>query len=218
MKNYAKAMLPLFIILSVLSCTGTNKSGADKVETSTLDSTNDSATRARTAAAATDLTVDEKEFVLRAATGGMMEVEAGKVAFQKTRNEGVKDFADRIVKDHELANRELYMIAKAKGISPATSLPEDLLKKLENLKELSDRPFDVQYVKMMIEDHNKTLILFNNGIGLANPQLKAFAQKYFPIIKKHHEIALKLGKTLNIKNVNLGDDVLNISPTDDDTH
>lgn len=218
MKIYANNIIPFLAILAFLSCSGPDKKSGDKVATSTIDSVNDSATRARTAAAAPDLKVDEQEFALRASTGGMMEVEAAKIALQKTRNARVKDFAARMVKDHDLANKELATIAKAKGISLATTLPEDHIKELQNLKTLSDRPFDVQYIKMMIDDHNKTLTLFTKGVGLTNPELKAFAQKTLPVIKEHHQMATEIGKALNIKNVNLGDDVLNISPTEDHTH
>lgn len=218
MKICARNIIPFIAILAFHSCSGPDKKSGGKVATSTIDSVNAGSTRARTATAAPDLKVDEKEFALRASTGGMMEVEAAKIALQKTRNATVKDFAARMVKDHGLANRELSMIAKARGISLATTLPEDHINELDNLSALSDRPFDVQYIKMTIDDHNRTLVLFANGVRLANPELKAFAQKTLPVIKKHLEMALEIGKALNIKNVNQGDDVLNISPTEDHTH
>lgn len=218
MKIYARNIIPFIAILAFHSCSGPDKKSGGKVATSTTEAVSDSATRARTAAAVPDLRVDEKEFALRASTGGMMEVEAAKIALQKTRNAAVKDFAARMVKDHGLANKELATIANARGISLATTLPEDHINELDNLSALSDRPFDVQYIKMMIDDHNRTLVLFTNGTRLANPELKAFAQKTLPVIKKHFEMALEIGKALNIKNVNLGDDVLNISPTEDHTH
>ncbi len=218
MKIPAKPIATLLTILVVCSCSGPGKNEGNKVSTSTVDSIRDSATKARTAAAAPDLKVDEKEFVLRAANGGMLEVEAANVALQKTKNEAVKDFATRMVRDHGLANKELAIIAKAKGISLPSFLPEEQVKQLDNLKEISDRPFDVQYVKMMVEEHNKMLSIYNTGVRLTNPQLKAFAEKTLPAVKIHRELAMELGKALNIKNANQGDDLLNLSPTDDETH
>ncbi len=205
-------------LLALQSCSGPNKTSSDQAATSTIDSLNDSATMARTTAATPDLKMEEREFPLRAATEGMMEVEAAKMALQKTKNATVKDFATQMVRDHGQANQELATIAKAKGINLDTALPEDHVKELDKLKELSDRPFDVQYIKMMVEDHNKTLTLFTNGVRMADPELKAFAQKTLPVIKKHQKMAVEIGKSLNIRNVNNGDDILDISPTEDQSH
>ena len=50
---------------------------------------------------------DATDFVMKAASGGMMEVELGKVAQDKGKSQRVKDFGNMMVTDHSNANDEL---------------------------------------------------------------------------------------------------------------
>src|SRR4029079_860706 len=63
---------------------------------------------------------DTKDFVMKAADGGMMEVELGKMAQQKAQSQRVKNYADMIVTDHTKANDELKSIAASRLSIPAT--------------------------------------------------------------------------------------------------
>lgn len=83
---------------------------------------------------------------------------------------------------------------------------------LAELNGLADRAFDVQYMRMMINDHEKTVQLFTQAAGLADPDLKAFVVKTLPVIREHYARAIEIGKLINISNANNGDDVLGISP------
>src|SRR6266702_967599 len=53
---------------------------------------------------------EDKTFMREAAIGGMAEIELSKIA-QKSENADVKNFADRMVRDHTAANRQLMAIA-----------------------------------------------------------------------------------------------------------
>ena len=50
-------------------------------------------------------------FIPKAASGGMTEVELGKLAAEKGASQEVKDFCNRMVKDHSKANDELKEVA-----------------------------------------------------------------------------------------------------------
>src|SRR5688500_10510113 len=53
----------------------------------------------------------DMKFAKEAATGGMLEVELGKLAEQNAQNDQVKQFGARMVRDHGAANNELAMVA-----------------------------------------------------------------------------------------------------------
>src|SRR5215217_83043 len=66
----------------------------------------------------------DRNFVMDAAMGGMMEVELGRVAAQQGASEAVKQFGQRMVDDHSAANTELMSLASSKGITLPTALDD----------------------------------------------------------------------------------------------
>lgn len=212
MKNYWRNVWPVCILVAIQACGNADRNGRDEAAGSIADSLSDTTQRAQAITADENLNGDGRAFALSAATGGLMEVEAANLAIKKSKDKAVKDFATRMLKDHTLANQELSGIAEAKGIQPAKTLPEESAAHLTMLGTLADREFDVQYLRMMIADHQKTVQLFTDGSRLADSTLKAFAVKTLPIIQQHYDAAVKLGKVLNIGNANNGDDVLGLSP------
>src|ERR1043165_3415067 len=61
-------------------------------------------------------------FLKEAAQGGMAEVSLGQLAVEKGHNEAVKNFGQRMVKDHGQANEELKNLAKSEGVT----IPSDM--------------------------------------------------------------------------------------------
>jgi putative membrane protein len=213
MKNYCKILLPVFLLIGLQSCGNADRNHGGQSANKVTDSLSDTTQRTQGRTADVDLDGDAKVFTLGAATGGMMEVEAAGVALKKSKNEAVKEFAARMLKDHGAANEELERIAKDKDVQLPQTLPSEMEGHIAKLNSLAERAFDVQYMIMMIKDHQKAEQLFTKGSGLNDPELKVFAVKTLPIIQRHYQSALKIGKDLNIRNANSGDDVLGISPS-----
>jgi putative membrane protein len=213
MKTYWKNLLPVCLLIGIQSCGSPDRNGRDESANAIVDSLSDTTQRAQAQTADVELNGDGKVFALSASTGGIMETEAAGIAVKKSRNKAVKDFAARMLKDHGQANKELNQIAMDKGLQLAQTLPEELAGHVAQLNELADREFDVQYIRMMIKDHQKTVQLFSDGTHLADPDLKAFAVRTLPVIQEHYKMAMDIGKALNISNANNGDDVLGLSPT-----
>lgn len=212
MKKYWINALPFCLLIGLQSCTNADRSGRDQAASGMVDSTIDTTQRAKAMTADVDVNGDGKLFALSATTGGLMEVEAATLAIKKSKDKAVKTFAEQMLKDHSAANAELTKIAGVKGFQLSKTLPDELEKHLTRLNTLADREFDLQYIRMMISDHQKTVQLFTDGSRLADPELKAFAVKTLPVIQQHAQSAMEIGKHLNISNANNGDDVLGLSP------
>lgn len=131
---------------------------------------------------------DDAEFAVEAAHGGMMEVKFGELAQANASSAAVKDFGAMMVKDHSAAGDELKTIAQAKNISLPAALNEDAQKAYDDLAAKKGKDFDKAYVDMMQDDHEKDIKEFeeeaNDG---KSAELKAFAAKVLPVIKKHKE-------------------------------
>src|SRR3954466_15687288 len=65
---------------------------------------------------------DSKEFAMKAAEGGMLEVKLSQLAQQKADDQQIKDLAKQLEQDHTQANNQLMAVAKQKNIN----LPSDL--------------------------------------------------------------------------------------------
>ena len=129
-------------------------------------------------------------FAMKAAQGGIAEVQLGQLAAEKGMSQEVKTFGQRMVDDHTKANDQLKGIAEKEGMTLPTSLnakDQALLTKLQNA---SGEKFDQEYIKSMVKDHEEDVKEFqkeaNNG---SDPQLKDFASQTLPTLQSHLEMA-----------------------------
>jgi len=125
-------------------------------------------------------------FYKNAAEGGIAEVEAGKLAQQKSANREVKNFGAMMVKDHTAANDKLKTLADSKGISlPSSSSVEQLAGKAK-LEVLTGDTFDKSYIKGQVSAHQDTIALFKKEIASGqDPDAKAFAKMTLPTVRVH---------------------------------
>ena len=147
---------------------------------------------AKTASAARtdDLTRADRNFVAEAAQAGMAEVEHGNLAAQRATNPQVKQYAQRMVQDHTKSNDELKTIASARGLTPPTTMDRKHHRAMEKLGKLNGAEFDREYMKHMVDDHKKTVALFEKQAKSGKDgDLKSFAAKTLPILQEHLALA-----------------------------
>jgi putative membrane protein len=140
-------------------------------------------------AAAPVLAADEA-FVMKAAKGGMAEVEIGKLAADKGSNDAVKKFGQRMVDDHSKANDELAVLAKSKSITFPTEIGPEEKALRDRLMKLSGPAFDQAYMKAMVSDHVKDIAEFRTESRTGkDPEVKAWATKTLPTLEEHLKLA-----------------------------
>jgi putative membrane protein len=149
------------------------------------------------ASAKAALDEEDKNFVKEATIGGMAEVEFSKIA-QKSENADVKRFADRMIEDHTKANQQLASITTALGVETPKALDSEHERMREKLQTLHGKAFDEQYMRVMVEDHDKAVKLFRQEERSGrNAELKQFAQKTLPTLEEHQKMALELAHKLS---------------------
>ena len=141
----------------------------------------------------------DKDFIEKAAAGGMLEVEAGKMAESKAQNADVKAFGSMLATDHAAANEELKALAQKKGVTLPTALPKKEQKKVDKMAKAKD--FDKTFIhEQGVEDHKHDVKDFEKASKDAkDPDVKAFAAKTLPTLKKHLEKAEELEKAMKGK-------------------
>jgi putative membrane protein len=141
----------------------------------------------------------DREFLEQAAQNGHAEISASRLALEKSRNEQVRAFAQRMIDDHTRANEELKALATAKQYEPPTE-PSILQKGKEMLiAGLSDDNFDRRYVNQIgVEAHEDTVELFEKAAREAqDAEVKAFATRLLPSLREHLQAARSLKATVD---------------------
>lgn len=174
----------------IWSCNNSGENSSANSDSSNTTEDTSSATNANntnnTNTASTPLSKDDSMFVMEAAIGGMMEVQAGQLAQQNGQSQRVKDFGGMMVTDHSKANDELKSYASGHGITLPASLPADEQKHIDQMKNMKGSAFDKHYVSMMVSDHQKDVAKFKKESTDANDaELKTWAGNTLPTLQKH---------------------------------
>lgn len=180
------------------ACNNSANSGQDSVDSakSMNDSTKNASDSAKKAGDSTTTMsaqpVDKAsaDFAVKAASGGMMEVQAGKLAQDKASNPRIKAFGEMMVTDHTKANNELMSKAKSQNITLPATPGNDEQKMLDKLGSKTGRDFDKAYMDMMLQDHKKDIADFKKAADkCTNTVIKDFAAQTLPTLEKHLDSA-----------------------------
>ncbi len=129
---------------------------------------------------------NSSSFTTKAAQGGMSEVQLGNLALAKAQSADVKQFAQQMVTDHTKANNDLKEVAAKKSVALPTDINNEQKELMEKLSKLSGAEFDKEYVKAMVEDHEKDVKEFKaQSESGTDSDVKAFAAKTLPTLQSH---------------------------------
>ena len=129
---------------------------------------------------------DASDFMTKAASGGMLEVQLGQMAQQKGVSQRVKDFGLMMIRDHTKNNDELKAIAQQKGLTIPQTLSDDHQKHLDELAKQNGNDFDKAYIDMMVSDHKGDIDEYTKAVNnIGDPAIKAFAKNTIPTLQMH---------------------------------
>ena len=136
----------------------------------------------------------DRDFIVKAAAGGLFEVQASQLAMSKATDPAVKSFASMLADHHGAANNELAQLARAKGVEMPAAPERGMRRMIDTLGKLSGAGFDQRYVREVgIKDHENDIKLFEKGSkNVKDAQLKAWIDKTLPTLREHLAQAGKL--------------------------
>jgi putative membrane protein len=145
----------------------------------------------RTTNSAMSRTVSPQSFATQAAVIGKAEIELGQLAVQKSQDKSVRDYAQRMVKDHQAADAKLKAIATQENLKLPQTLDAEHQALKEKLAGLQGEAFDREYAKAMAKGHDKAVALFESASQAPQmtSELKEFAAATLPTLKQHMEMA-----------------------------
>jgi putative membrane protein len=139
----------------------------------------------------------EAQFVMKAASSGMHEVELGKLGVGNAAHPDVKKFAERMVTDHSKALDGLRVAAKTANIPLPEKMTPEHQKEIDRFRTLKGADFDKAYMSHMVKDHEMGEALYSKAAkDLRDPGLKGFAEKTLPTVQEHLKHARQLNEKL----------------------
>ena len=138
----------------------------------------------------------DSQFAMKAAQGGLAEVQMGQLAESKGNSDSIREFGKRMVNDHSKANEQLKQIAQQESIN----LPVDMNRMdqatYDRLSKLSGAEFDREYAKLMVKDHEKDVAEFQKeSRDGEDDSIKTFATQILPTLKEHLQLAKQMEKS-----------------------
>ena len=141
----------------------------------------------------------DKMFVRKALQGGMAEVQLGQLAQQKSSNDDVKQFGQKMVDDHTKLGDDLKPIAEQMNVK----IPDAPSKKdqatMAKLQALNGDAFDKAYIKDMVKDHEMDQKEFKQeASSTTNPDLKQAATHGEEVITEHLQMIRQIAQKNNV--------------------
>jgi putative membrane protein len=176
-----------------------NNSGADSVKQAEKEN-NANADSLQKQKSVTDSSTavpskQDAAFLVKAYSGGMMEVQLGKMAMTHAAHPGVKDFGTMMVRDHGMGADTLRSLALGKHIVLPDSVSNDQKKERDDLMKKHGLEFDRSYIRLMVKDHKDDISEFEKAAKNANdPDIKSFAERNVAMLQQHLDSAQRLDK------------------------
>ena len=140
----------------------------------------------------------DSEFMAKAASGGLLEVEMGRQVAARATTPQAKEFAQKMVADHTKSNAELKALAARKNITLPTTLGAEHARVLKDVLEKKGANMDHEYLTEMQKDHQEDVKEFTEAsVKAADPDIKAFATKNVPVLKMHFDMVTKMLATVS---------------------
>ena len=137
------------------------------------------------ARAAEAQSVVDKQFVAEAISGDIGEVEIGQLAQVRGATPGVRDFGRMLQSDHAQARTQMTSVATGLGVTPPTRAKKEVREEYKKLSGLQGSAFDAEFLRAMVEDHQKDIQDFQMEAKSGSGPAPKMAAQQLPILQKH---------------------------------
>lgn len=123
-------------------------------------------------------------FVTQATSSNMLEIQSSHLAMERSRQEQVRRYAEKMIDDHGIAAERM------KSAAMGQSIPDNMSKlhieALEQLRLANDDQFDARYLEMQVQAHEDAVLLYEQYAATGEQEsLKQYAQQMLPALREH---------------------------------
>lgn len=183
------------VITLLMACNNESKDSVEKADSANKAKTDTTKNEESKAAIAVNKT--DADFLVKAMEGGLMEVELGQIAQQKSQNKRVKDFGEMMVKDHGAAGEKIKNLGASLNVTLPHMTGDEKSKEIRDLNEKKSTRFDKAYIDEMVDDHKKDIREFESASNnVENADIRAFIVATLPVLRKHLDSCSAIQKSL----------------------
>lgn len=141
------------------------------------------------------LSNSDKKFLELAADADMTEAHLGQMAENTAAKTSVRDFGQKLVRDHTSAYEELAILASKIGATVPKGIDVQHDRAIRDLMHVKGRAFDRRFLKDEVLDHERALVVFRREAAHGHDaEVKAYANKMISTLEAHLHLAESLAK------------------------
>jgi putative membrane protein len=146
-------------------------------------------------AATADASVkSDSKFIQEVTADNLLETNLGQLAERKAESSEVRQFAQRMIADHNRLQSDWMNMASRNGLALQPSYGKHHRTKLEQLQKLSGKEFDRAYMTLMIQNHKDYVDYFRKEGRAANSApVRELVSAGLPTLEQHWSQAKQIG-------------------------
>lgn len=142
---------------------------------------------------------DPASCIKEVAQMNMATIKFAELASQKAQNSELKEYAEKLEKDHEKAQEKLETIAKDHDVTLPTSVDAKCQEELTKLKAYTGAQFDREFAKGAVQGHAMAVKkLQEASTSVKDSDLSQYLKNMLSTVKEHQEKGREIAKAVGI--------------------
>jgi putative membrane protein len=141
----------------------------------------------------------DAQFIREVSQDHTMQVQMAELAKDRARDSRVREFAERIIRDHTRMQNQWDAMLERNDVSHRTVLGPRHREKVDLLKPEKGKNFDRAYMTTVIRQHDDEISYWRKeGRATRSPQVRNLVNNDLPILEQHFAEAKRVGREVGV--------------------
>jgi putative membrane protein len=141
----------------------------------------------------------DQRFLGQVTQASLLNIAMGKMALEKSSNPAVKEFAKKMVADHERGLPIFKRVAERDGVTVDLQMDAKHKERLDKLAKLSGPEFDRAYIKDQLKAYQRMVSYYQSEADNSTESVATkMATNMLPAVQKHLNDTKDINKNLTV--------------------
>jgi len=142
---------------------------------------------------------DQTAFIRTAVSDAATEIRAGELALDRAESSEVRDFAERLIREHRSIRDDATEVAADFDVdAPQEPRDEDEVALIDDLDEMNGDDFDETYIRAFVLDQRVTIADYESASANMDDGVADFANRHLDTLRDQLEDAEELADSLDV--------------------